>query len=299
MNEVFFIIVTYNSEKFIEKCIYSIKENEPQSGIIVVDNCSSDSTISFLKKTQGITKIFNNKNLGFGAANNIGVLKAKELGGTFVYLLNHDAYLIEPCIDFLKKALNQNVNYALATPLQCKTDEKSLETRFSKYLYESNVLDQLLFGEYNSLKCDFFQAASWFISVKHFIAIGMFNDLFFHYGEDNDFFNRLKYFGFQGIVTKTCRVVHIGNEISVTHKKNFNAYHRNRKRSKFLVKSLDLNNNWSKRNTIEAISSDLKLLPYFFLRLRFSSIIGIIKIVLIYLNLNKKIKENRTLYSEN
>jgi GT2 family glycosyltransferase len=73
----------------------------------------------------------------------------------------------------------------------------------------------------------------------------MFNTLFFHYGEDNEYLNRLNYHGFKLGIIADSRIVHIANPLNLNHKRNFNKYHRNREFNKWLIKQLDINNEYS------------------------------------------------------
>ena len=98
--EVAIIIVTYNSEDDIERCIRSLVRNfNPLSrgGILVhvVDNASSDETPKILAKLarefQCLRVHFQENNLGFGQGNNF-ILNSVEAKAYI--LLNADAWLI-------------------------------------------------------------------------------------------------------------------------------------------------------------------------------------------------------------
>jgi len=102
------IIVTYNSELYIRDCIRSIEKQECPSGfsheIIIVDNCSSDSTASIIREEFAhLLLIINDKNRGYGQANNVGVKHSK---GEYIIIVNPDTIaedywlieLIEPIV---------------------------------------------------------------------------------------------------------------------------------------------------------------------------------------------------------
>ena len=80
-NEVSVVIVTYNSEAYIVKCIssiYTYVNDLPSLEIIVVDNNSDDNTISRInEKFSSISIIINRKNEGFSKAINQGINIAK------------------------------------------------------------------------------------------------------------------------------------------------------------------------------------------------------------------------------
>lgn len=81
MRELDLIYVSYNSEKWIEKCFFSILKSKydlKQVSIYVLDNASTDKTVSILKQVQEQYKnelkkfeiIESKENYGFGKGNN-------------------------------------------------------------------------------------------------------------------------------------------------------------------------------------------------------------------------------------
>ncbi len=90
--KVSIIIVSFEKYNYTKNCIESIQKKSfyPNYEIIVVDNGSAYECIKCLKKINnkvGVRVIFNNKNLGFAAGNNIGMKKAT---GEYLILLNND-----------------------------------------------------------------------------------------------------------------------------------------------------------------------------------------------------------------
>ncbi len=82
------VIVTFNSEKYIGALLCSLKRQTYPLDIVVVDNGSADGTVSIAQEA-GAAVIRNADNLGFAAANNIGVehalgrLRARFFRGGF------------------------------------------------------------------------------------------------------------------------------------------------------------------------------------------------------------------------
>ncbi|MFH1292462.1 MAG: glycosyltransferase family 2 protein [bacterium] len=83
------ITVTWNSAKYIKNQIKSTREacGHIQYQQIVVDNNSSDETVSIIRSLEGVELAVNRKNQGFAKANNQGFTKAK---GEFILFLNPD-----------------------------------------------------------------------------------------------------------------------------------------------------------------------------------------------------------------
>lgn len=96
------ITVTYQSRKFIEKCILSTLTSTVHITYehIIIDNASTDGTIELIEASYlpYVQLIKNNKNLGFAKANQIGVEHAK---GRFFLFLNPDIEIHEGYLDTL------------------------------------------------------------------------------------------------------------------------------------------------------------------------------------------------------
>jgi GT2 family glycosyltransferase len=98
-------IVTYNSGRFIKRCLESILEQKYQNmEVIVVDNASTDGTIDILEPFADRCRIYyNDENIGFAAAQN----QAIGLGqGEWVLTLNPDVLLLPNFIQSLVDAGN-------------------------------------------------------------------------------------------------------------------------------------------------------------------------------------------------
>ena len=75
------VIVTFKSEKVINKCIDSIGQNVP---IIVVENSSNQKFKQDLEsRYQNLKCILSGSNLGMGAGNNVGI---KNVNTDYVFI---------------------------------------------------------------------------------------------------------------------------------------------------------------------------------------------------------------------
>ena len=82
------VIVTYNSEREIGSCLDSVMDRV--ESVIVVDNASSDGTLSEVRKRPNVAMLANTGNRGFAAAVNQGI---QALDTPYILLLNPDAVL--------------------------------------------------------------------------------------------------------------------------------------------------------------------------------------------------------------
>jgi GT2 family glycosyltransferase len=89
MAEISIIIVSFNSRKFISRCLESISRSfkDLEHEIIIVDNGSKDGTIDLLKQKKDIILVQNGKNEGYAKACNQG---AKIASGKFLFFANPD-----------------------------------------------------------------------------------------------------------------------------------------------------------------------------------------------------------------
>lgn len=113
------IIPVFNEEKTILEILKRISNAKLPSGItkeiIVVDDCSTDKTVSLIKKVKGIKEIFHKKNLGKGAAIRSGLKIAK---GEIIIIQDADLeYDPGYYPDLLKPILEKNREIVYGTRL--------------------------------------------------------------------------------------------------------------------------------------------------------------------------------------
>jgi len=96
-------IVTYNSCRFIARCLESVlSQSHPHTEIIIVDNASTDGTREVLQGFEGTcTVVYNDENIGFAAAQNQAI---KLAHGEWVLTLNPDMLLTPSFVEALLQA---------------------------------------------------------------------------------------------------------------------------------------------------------------------------------------------------
>jgi GT2 family glycosyltransferase len=96
-------IVTYNSGRFIKRCLESILAQQYQRmEVVVVDNASTDGTIDILEQFDDFIHIVaNEQNVGFAAAQNQAIALSR---GEWVLTLNPDVLLLPNFVESLVEA---------------------------------------------------------------------------------------------------------------------------------------------------------------------------------------------------
>lgn len=209
-NSTCIIIVTYNGMPWLQKCLDSCAGYP----IIVVDNASTDGTVSYIETHYPNVELLKQaKNLGFGQANNLGIRYALDHGVEQVFLLNQDAYLMEDVLEKLIKFQNQHSHYGILSPIHITGNRNKLDKNFSNFMlkektgqfYSDFVLGNALAPIY---EVPFVNAAAWLISRRCLETVGGFDPLFFHYGEDDNYCQRVAYHGLKIGVLPQCYIVH-------------------------------------------------------------------------------------------
>ena len=204
------IIVTYNGMSWLPKCLDSCKDYS----VVIVDNGSTDGTLDYIENNYPtIILLKQGKNLGFGHANNIGIMYALDKGTEYVFLLNQDAYLREGCLKNLVNAQRMNPIYGILSPIHLNGLGERLDRKFSDYVshkynldfYSDFVLEKTLQDVY---EVPFVNAAGWLLSRRILEVVGGFDPIFFHYGEDENYCQRAIYHGFKIGVVPTAFMNH-------------------------------------------------------------------------------------------
>src|SRR5436853_3783497 len=102
-NLVSVTIVTYNSGRFIKRCLQSVlAQKYPYREIIVIDNNSTDGTVDILEQFEDrCVVVYNDENIGFAAAQNQAISLSS---GDWVLTLNPDVLLLPNFIQALVDA---------------------------------------------------------------------------------------------------------------------------------------------------------------------------------------------------
>jgi GT2 family glycosyltransferase len=171
--------------KGTENCIY------------VVDNGSTDGSLTYLKKLKYITLIKSKNNLGFAGGNNLGIKKALADKNDYIFLINNDATCPDP--DTIEKLIQKNKGISAPIVSFKRGDEVvydyggKIDKVFGRNThYESPFKIENLYP-----KGDYYSGVCLLISAKVFNKIGFLDESFFLYYEDVDFCLRAKAAGFK------------------------------------------------------------------------------------------------------
>ena len=215
-NQILVIIVTYNAMPWAERCFTSLRQSAVPCDVIVIDNGSTDGSQKFIRTHFPETELVENKqNLGFGRANNIGLQKVLDEGYDYAYLLNQDAWVMPDTFERLIATSKAHPEYGVLSPMQLKADGQHFEERFGRNIISRRqdtapfLIDDLYFQREEAVyEVSFVMAAHWMITSKCLKTVGGFSPTFPHYGEDDNYLNRTKYWKLKIGIVPSARAVH-------------------------------------------------------------------------------------------
>ena len=224
--KIFVVVVTYNGKQWYDRCFGSLLASNYPVSIIVVDNGSTDGLQDYIRNHfQDIYIISNATNYGFAKANNIGIRYALDNGADYVFLLNQDAWIEPNTIGELLRTFEDNEKVGVASPIHLNGTYSALDRNFSEYMGWQFTSDAFLGKIKHYYDVPFINAAAWMLSVACIKKVGGFDTLLFkHYGEDNNYLQRVHFHGMRVIVNTRCTICHDreGRGINVLQNTSFN-----------------------------------------------------------------------------
>jgi GT2 family glycosyltransferase len=226
--DVTVIIVHYNTVALLIECIRSVYQytNNNTFEIIVVDNASADHDI---KKVTDIFSevqfIFNDKNVGFGSANNQGISIAR---GKYIFLLNSDTLLISDAVnaffcymekpehnvaaccggDLIKPDGTKQVAYGNFPTLAEAISALGFFVFYRKF-FDRNLSSGVFNYSDAIKKVDYICGADMFLRAEILKTTGIFDSDFFLYFEETELSFRISAAGYESILLPEVKIIHL------------------------------------------------------------------------------------------
>ncbi len=208
------IIVTFNNLELNRLCLEKLYEQTewPNYEVIVVDNDSTDGTREFLQEAesayQNLRVVLNDANLGFAAANNIGL---KMATGEFLVLLNNDTVVTRGWLSALLRHLIANPDIGLVGPV---TNAIANEARIEVAYQQIEDMPNWAAGYVRDHDCETFS-----IPMLAMFCVAMRRDVFERTGlldeqfgvgmfEDDDYCRRVTELGFKLVCARDSFIHH-------------------------------------------------------------------------------------------
>lgn len=225
--QVSIIIVNYNTRRMTQECIESVIEHtkDVTYEIILVDNHSSDDSKQYFEADSRIRYIYSFENMGFGRANNVGLMLSK---GNYVFLLNSDTLLLNNVVKqfYLNAEKNedrlayygcwlrdrkQNITLSYSfIPTMNALLRKALLRYVHAFKHTSpSILQDVYNRADDEIEVGYVTGADLFFSRKIFEQYGAFDHKIFMYCEETEMQWRMKDHGIKSFVIKGPEIIHL------------------------------------------------------------------------------------------
>jgi N-acetylglucosaminyl-diphospho-decaprenol L-rhamnosyltransferase len=224
--QVAVVVVSYNTRELLLECLASVVDGTAGTSteIVVVDNDSADGSYNAVGDAYPqVIAIHNSVNLGFGAACNQGIRSTRS---PFILLLNSDARLTRDAFDVLLGCLEREARCAAAgcRLIDAAGDEvvntRNFLTPFNQafetagFKFNARALSRTYRPVFDrdSVDCsvDWIDGACLILRRAALDEIGLFDERFFMYSEDEDLCLALKKRGWLVCFCGAATAVHHG-----------------------------------------------------------------------------------------
>ena len=221
------IIVNYNTQHLLSRCLEAVADNLKQINgkVIIVDNCSKDDSVNYIRQHfNDVQLITNDKNIGFGRANNQAIA---EIEGDYILLLNTDAFLSSNTISDTLRTMEANPKVGILGvkltgedgELQpsCRyfptlTNVFFIKTGLDKLFPQVQLVDNKNWDATHTQECDWVPGCYYLIRKSVIDQIGLFDPRYFMYYEEVDHCLRAKKAGWKVLYYADTAVIHLGGE---------------------------------------------------------------------------------------
>ena len=175
LNDITFIIVTYQSESIIKNCLDSLPK---ESKKIIIENSNNINLGKELKNKYDNIEVILSNNIGMGAGNNIGLKACKT---SYAYVLNPDTKFHNDTLKNLIETLNHVNDFTLASPINDDENYPNYKKSNSSIKTNNNILSVKSIDGFSML-----------FNLKKFKDQNFFDENIFLYLENDDLCLRIK-----------------------------------------------------------------------------------------------------------
>ena len=202
LNNLTAVIVTYKSSNIL---IRLVKLLQNICNVVVVEHSNNNFFKRYLESHFKNTRcILTKKNLGYGAAANIGILNSKT---NILLLINPDAFIKYFSIKNLYNYILATDNCAMVAPMNFTKNNKP----WSRFGFYKN---KIISSSKNYIDVDYVSGHLVLVKKKIIQEVGMFDEKIFLNFEDRDLCFRLKKKSYRITVLKNAKVIHLEGKSS-------------------------------------------------------------------------------------
>jgi N-acetylglucosaminyl-diphospho-decaprenol L-rhamnosyltransferase len=251
MQDLAIVIVSYNTQRLLEECLWSVYESQGNFTYVVwvVDNASTDGSAAMVAtRFPQACLVRSEVNGGWAYANNLGlrrILHGQDDSSRYVLLLNPDTLLPATALGDMLNFMNEHPDIGAAGPrlvrasgeldLACRRSFPTPASSFYRIIGLSSLLPRSrLFAHYNltyldpdeTVEVDSVAGSFMLVRREAIQSVGLLDESFFMYGDDLDWSYRMKSGGWKIYYNADVTVLHYKGEASKTSRRAHYEFYR-------------------------------------------------------------------------
>lgn len=222
------VIVTFNVHEVTAQCLESLMAHRPALpyDVVVVDNGSSDGTPDTIPvRWPTVRVIALGKNVGFAAANNIGIRATAAGGSPWILLLNPDTIVPEGAVEALVARAEAVPDVGVAGPRLVGADGRPelswgpmpgpLSEARQKRIWQAYArderwaVDEVIRRTSSESFPDWVSGACLLVRRSDAERVGLLDERYFMYLEDADFCAAVRALGKRVLFTPEATITHL------------------------------------------------------------------------------------------
>ncbi|HWD86807.1 MAG TPA: glycosyltransferase family 2 protein [Mucilaginibacter sp.] len=244
------VTVLYKSDGFLEDFFRSLSiQTYTDYHLYLIDNSSSPATEELVKRLAkqyaipAYTHVQNDGNYGVAKGNNLGIKPALEAGCDYVLLLNNDIEFVNPKLfeEMMDRAVNHGEDVIIPKIMFFGT--RVIQSAGGIFINYKGVSHSVGYkhpdGEpYNEPGYHEYAPTCFMLVSKNvFEKVGIMDEKYFVYFDDNDFTYRVSRAGFRLYFMPQLEIFHKVSMSTGGYETYFSVYHINRNRLYFIRKN--------------------------------------------------------------
>jgi len=197
------VILSFHSHHLVGKIVRNIDKKIP---ITIIENSRNIALKKKLeKKYKNLRVIIPSKNLGFAPGMNLGIKKSKT---NYVFCLTADITISKKCIKNIKNFISKFSDFALLAPTYKN------EKIYKNYLIneDKKIINKKLHNKFGLSEVDWIDGGGFIYNKRKMKSIGLYDEKFFIYFEQEDLIKRIKEFKKKIYVCKKIKFDHAGSK---------------------------------------------------------------------------------------
>ncbi len=228
--KIIVVIPNWNGADYISACLDSLQKQTIPHDVVVVDNGSTDGSLALIEKSFPEVQVVRHaENKGFSGGVNAGFRYALEKDYEAVAVFNNDAIADKNWLKHLSVRLQGDAKFGIVCCKQLRSDGKHIDAAGGAYSTWGmpfprgrNSIDK---GQYDTAEAVFSAPGGASIySAQLLREVGLFDEAFFAYYEDDDLSFRARLHGWKIWYEPKAKIFH---HVSGTSRRlgSFTRYH--------------------------------------------------------------------------